>query len=133
MTLLHYQAIAGACAEVAARRSDAADLATLRSFIPAADDDSLSWRLALSELLLEVAAIARSARLTRELIRLQADLGTLTLLPCADSCYRGRTTVILEDVTAAIEVHDPGAAETGVKALISATTDWLLTEQAKRS
>ena len=37
---LHYQAIAAACAGVAARRSDAADIATLRSFIPAADDDS---------------------------------------------------------------------------------------------
>ena len=48
------------------------------------------WRLALSEFLLEVAAIARSARLARELIRLQADLGTLTLLPCADAGYRGR-------------------------------------------
>ena len=129
---LHYQAIAAACAEVAARRSDAADIATLRAFIPSADDDSASWRLALSEFLLEVAAIARSARLARELIRLQADLGTLTLLPCADAGYRGRTAVILEDVAAAIEAHDPGSAETGVKDLITATTDWLLTEQAKR-
>ena len=40
--------------------------------------------------------------------------------------------MILEEVAAAIEAHEPGAAETGVKALISATTDWLLTEQAKR-
>ncbi len=34
---LHYQAIAAACAGVAARRSDAADMATLRSFIPTAE------------------------------------------------------------------------------------------------
>ena len=39
---LHYQAIAAACAGVAARRSDAADITTLRSFIPTADDDPLT-------------------------------------------------------------------------------------------
>lgn len=117
---------------VAARRSDAPDMATLRSFIPEADYDPLSWRLALSEFLLEVAAIARSARLARELIRLQADLGTLTLLPCADAGYRAETTRILEDTAAAIEAHQSAAAEAGVKALVTATTDWLLNEQAKR-
>lgn len=129
---LHYQTIAAASAGVAARRSDAADIATLRSFIPRGDDESLSFRLALSEFLLEVAAIARSPRLARELVRLQADLGTLTLLPCAASEYRRRTTLILEVVAAAIEAHKPAAAEKGVKALVTATTDWLLSERGKR-
>jgi len=129
---LHYQAIAAACAGVAARRSDAADMATLRYFIPTAEEDPLHWRLALSEFLLEVAAIARSARLARELIRLQADLGTLTLLPCTDSGYRGRTTGLLKEVADAIGAHQQAAAEAAVKALVAATTDWLLTEQSKR-
>ena len=129
---LHYQAIAAACASVAARRSDAADMSTLRSFIPTAEADPLHWRLAFSEFLLEVAAIARSARLARELIRLQADLGTLTLLPCTDSGYRVRTTGLLKEVAAAIEAHQPAAAEAAVKALVAATTDWLLAEQSKR-
>ena len=79
-----------------------------------------------------MAAIARSARLARELIRLQADLGTLTLLPCADSGYRATTTGLLEEVAAAVEAHQPAAAEAAVKALVAATTDWLLTEQSKR-
>jgi DNA-binding FadR family transcriptional regulator len=130
---LHYQAIAAACAGVAARRSDATDVATLRSFIPSAEEDPLHWRLALSEFLLEVAAIARSARLARELIRLQADLGTLTLLPCADSGYRTRTAGLLEDVAAAVAARQPAAAEASVKALVAATTDWLLNEQSRRS
>jgi DNA-binding FadR family transcriptional regulator len=129
---LHYQAIAAACASVAARRSDAADVATLRAFIPTAEADPLHWRLALSEFLLEVAAIARSARLARELIRLQADLGTLTLLPCADAGYRATTTGLLREVAAAVEAREPAAAETAVKALVAATTDWLLAEQSKR-
>jgi DNA-binding FadR family transcriptional regulator len=128
---LHYQAIAAACAGAAALRADAADVATLRSFIPAAGDDPLSWRLSLAEFLLEVAAIARSARLARELIRLQADLGALTVLPCADEAYRGRSTTILADITADIDAHRPAAAEAGAKSLIGATTDWLLAEQAK--
>ncbi|MGO4119555.1 FadR/GntR family transcriptional regulator [Arthrobacter sp. YAF16] len=129
---LHYQAIASVCASLAARRSDAADVDTLRSFIPATDADPLSWRLALSEFLLEVAAIARSARLARELIRLQADLGTLTLLPCADAGYRNASARILEGTAGAIEAHQPAEAETGVKSLISTTTSWLLAEHARR-
>lgn len=129
---LHYQAITAVCASVAARRSDAADIVVLRSFMPAPDADPLSWRLALSEFLLEVAAIARSARLARELIRLQTDLGTLTLLPCADAGYRAETARILEQVAADIEAHRPAEAEAGVKSLASATTDWLLREHAKR-
>nr|WP_249777232.1 GntR family transcriptional regulator [Arthrobacter sp. C9C5] len=129
---LHYQAIASVCASLAARRSDAADVDTLRSFIPATDADPLSWRLALSEFLLEVAAIARSARLARELIRLQADLGTLTLLPCADAGYRNASARILEQTAGSIEAHQPAEAETGVKSLISTTTSWLLAEHARR-
>ena len=39
---LHYQAIAAACASVAARRSDAADMATLRSFIPTSGGGSVA-------------------------------------------------------------------------------------------
>ena len=107
-------------------------MAILRSFIPTAEEEPLHWRLALSEFLLEVAAIARSARLARELIRLQADLGTLTLLPCADAGYRATTTGLLEEVAAAVEARQPAAAEAAVKALLATTTDWLLNEQAKR-
>lgn len=80
-----------------------------------------------------MAAIARSARLARELIRLQTDLGTLTLLPCADAGYRARTAGILEQVAGAIEAHQSGEAEAAVKSLVAATTDWLLIEQAKRN
>lgn len=130
---LHYQAIAAACASVAARRSDAADVATLRSFIPTADADPLHWRLAVSEFLLEVAAIARSSRLARELIRLQSDLGTLTMLPCADPAYRLTTAGLLDDVAAAVEARQSSTAEAAVKALVAATTDWLLNEQSRRN
>ncbi|MCB5293830.1 FadR/GntR family transcriptional regulator [Arthrobacter sp. SO3] len=130
---LHYQAIAAACAGVAARRSDAADMATLRSLIPPEEANPLHWRLALSEFLLEVAAIARSARLARELIRLQTELGALTLLPCADSGYRAGAAGLLAEVAGAVESHQPAAAEASVKALIAATTDWLLNEQSTRS
>ena len=129
---LHYQAIAAACASVAARRSDAADMEILRSFIPAGGGGSADWRLALSEFLLEVAAIARSARLARELIAPAGRPGHPHAPALRGRRLPQRRTRILEDIAAAVEAHRPAAAEAGVKALITATTDWLLTEQSKR-
>lgn len=129
---LHYQAIAAACAGVAAHRAGAADIEALRALVqPEEDAGPLAWRLADSEFLLEVAAVARSARLARELLRIQADFGTLTLLPFTDSGHRQRSVQLRADVAEAIADHRPGAAESNTKRLIDAGTDWLLTEQAK--
>ncbi|WP_125611217.1 FadR/GntR family transcriptional regulator [Specibacter cremeus] len=132
---LHWRAIAATCAGVAARRSDAADIASLRGYIrPAAGDGqgatALAWRLSASEFMLEVAAVARSARLAREILRLQADMGTLTLLPFGDPAFCEHIAELSEAVTAAIESHDSGAAEARTRELIQTTTNWLLAEHA---
>ncbi|WP_171059332.1 FadR/GntR family transcriptional regulator [Arthrobacter crystallopoietes] len=129
---LHYRAIAVACAGVAARRSDAADMESLRSYIrPENDDDPLAWRLADSEFLLEVAAIARSARLARELLRIQAEYGPVTLLPFADGDFREQSAKLRERLAEAIEIHDDKQAEQRTKDLVSALTDRLLAERGR--
>jgi DNA-binding FadR family transcriptional regulator len=131
---LHYRAIATTCASVAARRADAADLAELRAYIRPEDPDlpdPLAWQLAASEFLLEIAAIARSARLARELLRLQADLGTLALLPFTDPGFRELSARLREDVAARIEAHDAAGAEAAARALVEATTGWLLAEHER--
>ena len=132
---LHFQAIAVTCAGVAARRSNADDIDSLRSYVrpegsPSAPPTALEWRLSSSEFLLEIAAVARSARLARELLRLQADMGTLTLLPFGDAGFCARTAELGEAVTAAIAAHDPAAAEARTKELIQMTTNWLLAEHS---
>lgn len=129
---LHYQAVAAACAGVAAKRSDAADVENLRSYIRPETDDALSWRLVSSEFLLEIAAIARSARLARELLRIQAELGTLTLLPFTDPVYYKRTAALHTEIADAVASHAPHDAERLTKELVTTTTDWLLAEHASQ-
>jgi len=128
---LHYRAIATTCASVAARRADAADAAELRAYIRPEDPDPLSWQLAASEFLLEIAAIARSARLARELLRLQADLGTLALLPFTDPGFRELSARLRGDVADRIEARDAAGAEAAARALVEATTGWLLAEHQR--
>ncbi|MFQ4147652.1 GntR family transcriptional regulator [Arthrobacter sp. LAPM80] len=132
---LHLQAIAVACAGVAARRSSADDIAALQSYIrpetlPGEVATPFAWRLCAAEFLLEIASVARSARLARELLHLQADVGTLTLLPFEDPEFREKTAILGEAITAAIADHDSKAAEERTKELTTATTAWLLAEHA---
>ena len=128
---LHYQAIAGTCAIVAARRASPRDIDTLRTFVRADGDDPRQWRLIESEFVLEIAAIARTARLARELLHLQAELGPLTLLPQGDAEYRSETVALREAVAAAIETRNSAAAEDRTQQLIAAGTHWLIAEQAR--
>jgi GntR family transcriptional regulator, transcriptional repressor for pyruvate dehydrogenase complex len=132
---LHFQAIAVACAGVAARRSSEDDVESLRSYIrppeqPGEPATAFSWRLTSAEFLLEIAAVARSARLARELLHLQADVGTLTLLPFGDPCFCEKTAELSESITNAIAAHDAAAAEQRTKELTTTTTHWLLAAHA---
>lgn len=155
---LHYQAIAATCAGVAAKRAGDDDIEAMREHIrpagaEAGPEDSetgsggaeaaeaggaetsgpgaataLEWRLSASEFLLELAAAARSARLARELLRIQVDMGTLTLLPFGDPVFCERTAALNEAITEAVARHDAPEAEARTKELIHLTTTWLLAE-----
>jgi DNA-binding FadR family transcriptional regulator len=118
----HVQSIAGACAETAAIRSDANDTSQLRAYLQAPDDPR-QWRLAESEFLLEVAAVARSARLTRELLRLQTDSAWLVAAPPTDREYRKRMLDLRESIIAAIESRDGAAARERIRELVAAPID----------
>lgn len=138
---LHYQAIAGTCAAVAAKRAGDDDVQAMREYIrPAGADPApagpggngtatpLEWRLSASEFLLELAAAARSARLARELLRIQVDMGTLTLLPFNDPSFCEQTAELNAAIADAVSRHDAPAAEARTKELINLTTTWLLAE-----
>ncbi|CAM3734619.1 GntR family transcriptional regulator [Smaragdicoccus niigatensis] len=117
---LHLQSIAQACAAAATQRSSHADVATLRAYLQEAETDPRQWRLAETEFLLEVAAVARSARLTREMLRLQTELAALLPTPPNDPEYRAGLLDLRRAVVDAIEVHDRGAAETHIRTLVAA-------------
>lgn len=133
---LHFQAIAVTCAGVAAKRSSPGDIDGIKAYVrpeaPSGETPTaFAWRLCAAEFLLEIASVARSARLARELLHLQVDLGTLTLLPFEDPEFCERNALLSEAITEAIANHDSLAAEAHTKELTASTTTWLLAEHSR--
>ncbi|GEE01499.1 hypothetical protein nbrc107696_19450 [Gordonia spumicola] len=130
----HFEALAVGCARAAARRAGAADIAALRAITviePDVADVSVAWRQAETEFMVEVAAIARIARLSRALMSVQSEYGVLTLLPNEDPKYRDDVARLRDDVTRHIESHDEGGASSSIRDLVAANTTWLLTRRAE--
>lgn len=119
----HLQSIAGACAEIAAERASTTDIAQLRAYLDGAQEDPREWRLFESEFLLEVAAVARSARLTRDLLRIRTESAPLVSEAAGDAEFRARLLLVRESVIAAIEAKDGAAARKYICDLVSAPID----------
>jgi DNA-binding FadR family transcriptional regulator len=83
----HYVAISGAAARLAATRASDEDLQRIRTSVEALADATGAGarRRAEGQFHIEVAASAQSARLTREEIRLQTEVGPLLWLPTGDA------------------------------------------------
>ena len=78
----HYAAIGGTCAALASQRADDSDVARLETLAPAVRDGRTAseWLRAEGAFHLELAVAAQSARLAREEIELQAEVGPLLWL-----------------------------------------------------
>jgi GntR family transcriptional repressor for pyruvate dehydrogenase complex len=78
----HYAAIGGACAVLASQRADAADVARLTTLATTVRDGRVAseWLRAEGTFHLELAVAAQSARLAREEIMLQSEIGPLLWL-----------------------------------------------------
>jgi DNA-binding GntR family transcriptional regulator len=111
-----YGVILAGCAELAADRADPSDVEGLRLLLVEPDEADVGlWRHADSELYLSVAALTQSARMTREVVRLEADFGALLRLPLADEEFRSATCARHTALVDAIERHDPDSARACVK------------------
>lgn len=111
-----YGVILAGCAELAAERADPTDVEGLRLLLIAPDETDVGrWRHADSELYLSVAALTQSARMTREVVRLEADFGALLRLPLAGEAFRSATCSRHVALVDAIEQHDAQAARARVK------------------
>ena len=111
----HYAAVSGYCAALAARRADEDDIARLTRLAaqrPAHDDPSGAARHE-GTFHLELAATAQSARLTREEMALQREIGPVLWLADAETSDDGtpaQTHLRHAEVVRAVTSGDPAAA-----------------------
>ncbi|GLZ07182.1 GntR family transcriptional regulator [Actinomadura sp. NBRC 104412] len=108
----HYSSLAAGAALLAAERASPDDLERLGEAAAAFADAVSGERRhhADGRFHVEVAAAAQSARLTREEIRLQTEIGPLLWLPGADARTRRRLDRQHREIVAAIAAEDAGRA-----------------------
>lgn len=122
---LHVVLLSG-CAEVAAERADGGDVDVLESLLPAAEDvDPGRWRHADAELYLSLAALSQSARMTRQVVGLEADFGALLRQPLGDAEFQSFTRTCHEELFAALRSHDGDAARKAVRRQLDGALDEL--------
>ncbi|WP_309712764.1 GntR family transcriptional regulator [Pseudolysinimonas sp.] len=127
---VHYAAIAGAAAELAADRSTDDDIRRLRETVEAVDSgDETSTRRGEGTFRLEVAALSQSARLVREELRLQAEFAPLLWWCLRDSAERRTSRAEHLAVVAAIETLDGAEARRRTVEHIGGAIEWLLDEK----
>ena len=110
----HYLVVLTGCAELAAERVDPDEVDYVRGLVPSAEvgpgDDVGAWRRSETEFYLAVAALTQSARLTREVIRLEADFGALLRLPLDREDHRRTTAERLAALAEALAGGEPTTA-----------------------
>jgi DNA-binding FadR family transcriptional regulator len=108
---VQYSVVMTGCAELAAERATPDDVADLRGLLAGLDSDAVPViRQADTELHLALAALTRSARLSREVMSLETEFGLLLRLPLT---LPGKRRSLVRDagaVVEAIEQRDPDAA-----------------------
>lgn len=126
-----YVLVLAGCAEVAAERADAADTESLRSLLPTDDQAVGAWRHADAELWLSVAALTQSSRITRDVVRLEADFGMIARIPLSDPGVRARTLAGHQRLVDAIEAGDAASARRCARAQLQETLDLVARTQAE--
>src|SRR5215204_5980461 len=129
---LHYAAIAGMAAEVAADRASDDDLASLAEIDARADLSSAGGaRRAVGRFQLEIAAVSQSPRLVHEELRLQAESGSLLWLCLREQAYRDRSRQARLEVIQAIREVAPERARRVTTEHIESATEWLIDEKVR--
>jgi DNA-binding FadR family transcriptional regulator len=126
-----YVLVLAGCAEVAAERADAEEAAALRGLLPSEDEAVGAWRHADAELWLSIAALTQSSRITRAVVRLEADFGMIVRIPFSDPDVRDRTRAGHERLIDAVEAGDPEAARRCARTHLQETLDRVARTQAE--
>ncbi|WP_203336444.1 FadR/GntR family transcriptional regulator [Nocardioides limicola] len=124
---LHYRAIATGCAELACQRAAPGETDVLLAILERnADADAQVWRNVVTDVQLELAALGRSARLTREHMALQRELAPLLSLQDSDPSARRANHAHVLDHLEAVRAGDVDAARAVLAASVDETVVWLL-------
>ncbi|HYF73688.1 MAG TPA: GntR family transcriptional regulator, partial [Nocardioides sp.] len=126
----HYILVLAGCAELAAERAEPGEVTALDGLLPPADADVGAWRHADAELWLSIAALTQSARLTREVVRLEADFGALVRIPLGESDVRAHTRTGHHRLIAAIADGDADGARHVAQRLLRSMLDRVARTQA---
>ncbi|MEU6369611.1 GntR family transcriptional regulator [Streptomyces sp. NPDC046931] len=106
----HWAAVSGAAARLAAQRTEPDDLQPLRRTLEefAAAEDAAAGSRVYGRFHVELAAAAQSARLTREQVALQTEVGALLCLVLGDDAYREEVADRHRSVISAVQngAHD---------------------------
>jgi GntR family transcriptional repressor for pyruvate dehydrogenase complex len=108
----HYAAVGGTCAVLASQRADASDVTRLETLAPAVRQGRVAseWLRAEGAFHLELSVAAQSARLAREEIELQAEIGPLLWLAHAHADTHEQAADSHERLARAVARGDGGAA-----------------------
>ena len=130
--MVHYLAITTASVELAAARAVPSEVEQISTRLQRADrTDPTAWRRHCDDAQIELAALSQSARLTREQMRLQAELSPLLLLVDADRAERDRMAERFVEVLAAVAEGDASRASAGVRAAGARAVEVLLALRAE--
>lgn len=128
----HYAAIAGMVAELAVDRASEDDMKQLRQAALAIDVSSeTSARQGLSTFRLNLAGLSQSARLVREELRMQAELGPLLWRRFRDPNEREKLSAELKPIVDALANHDGLGARIATIAQIQRSLEWLIREKTQ--
>lgn len=127
---VHYSAIAGMAAELAADRASDDDIQLLETSANAFDLSSeTAARRGVTTFRLTVAGLSQSARLVREELRMQSELGPLLWRRLRAEGERAAARKELLAITAALAENDSAAARTASIAQIDHSAQWLIREK----
>ena len=129
---LHYTAIAGMAAEIAADRASDDDLTSLVELDARADLTTPGGaRRAVGRFQLEIAAVSQSPRLVHEELRLQAEAAPLLWLCLREQDSRDRSRTARLDVIQAIRDVQPERARRVTTEHIASAVEWLIDEKVR--
>ncbi|TFD73512.1 FadR/GntR family transcriptional regulator [Cryobacterium gelidum] len=124
---VHYCAIAGLAAELAADRASAADVDNLERILDRTDAGTAdAARRGQGTFRLEVAALSQSARLVREELRLQAEFGSLLWLGLREPLRRQRCRAVQRETVAALVAENGARARQLTVSQIIESIEWLI-------
>ncbi|WP_096420775.1 FadR/GntR family transcriptional regulator [Microcella alkaliphila] len=128
----HYLAITRACVELAARRADPSEVELIRARVHRAHGGDLRmWRRIVDDAVIELAALSQSARLTREQMRLQAELSPFFALIDQDEAEQRRRLEAMDSILNAVAEADASRAGNLVADAVAHDVTWLIDHRAE--